>query len=523
MTDTTPNAPPRTIHAVSRWAGAAALGVLTAGGCSEPSGRAQGFPTLGDDALIQDIDRNTELRTTVIELPEVGEVEVLYAVRDGKAIWTGDILLGDANDLEQGFRAATLTSQLWPNKTLKFKYGATLTAGAKSVLDSAMAQWESSTSIRFVELPAGDGSGYVQFSSGGDGCFASIGYPGDGNSRELNLGSGCEFETTALHELGHALGVFHEQTRADRDTHVDIDWTNITAGMASDFDKYSKSGLAGTDRGAYDYDSIMHYGSDAFAKDPSKPVITKKGGGLIPWPAGLSAGDISAVEAMYAGMESDGDDAAPAPDEGEKVPGSCENRCSSEDAVPMDGGGTCFCDAGCTEYGDCCGDREMHCGGDAPSPDDADDDADADADDAAGTCAGSCGSDAAQQTGTGQECYCDELCTNNGDCCTDFVASCGGGEGPGPGDDDGPDDSDDAPGSCSGSCGGAGSQGDSCHCDDACVSAGDCCSDFVAVCGGSGTCEGSCGADGDQGGCFCEPSCVELGDCCGDYAALCGG
>ena len=123
-----------------------------------------------------------------------------------------------------------------------------------------------------------------------------------GNSTDLdkyiapvayNLPGHCGVGETA-HEIGHAIGFFHEQSRHDRDAYVTINWNNIESGKADQFDTYD----SGIDSGPYDYDSIMHYDSFSFSKN-GQPTITRKDGSLIFRQGFPSAGDITAVDVMY--------------------------------------------------------------------------------------------------------------------------------------------------------------------------------------------------------------------------------
>ena len=56
--------------------------------------------------------------------------------------------------------------------------------------------------------------------------------------------------------------MWHEQSREDRDRFVKINWQNIQAGREHNFNQHMSDG---DDIGAYDYQSIMHYGSNYFA------------------------------------------------------------------------------------------------------------------------------------------------------------------------------------------------------------------------------------------------------------------
>ena len=41
---------------------------------------------------------------------------------------------------------------------------------------------------------------------------------------------GCIYEGTIMHELIHALGFFHEQSRPDRDSYIRVNYSNIQTG-----------------------------------------------------------------------------------------------------------------------------------------------------------------------------------------------------------------------------------------------------------------------------------------------------
>ncbi|KAM8831676.1 meprin A, alpha (PABA peptide hydrolase), tandem duplicate 1 isoform 1-T2 [Spinachia spinachia] len=113
---------------------------------------------------------------------------------------------------------------------------------------------------------------YIKFVKRG-GCFSSVGDQQTGQI--LSLGSGCDHKAVIEHELLHALGFYHEQSRTDRDDYVDIWLNQVTPGLENNFNKYNDDYI--TDQNtAYDYESVMHYRPFSFNKNQSIPTITTK-------------------------------------------------------------------------------------------------------------------------------------------------------------------------------------------------------------------------------------------------------
>lgn len=65
---------------------------------------------------------------------------------------------------------------------------------------------------------------YIKFING-DGNYSSVGMRG--GEQILSISKYDSNKGTALHEIGHALGLIHEQQRRDRDEYININWDNI--------------------------------------------------------------------------------------------------------------------------------------------------------------------------------------------------------------------------------------------------------------------------------------------------------
>uniref|UniRef100_A0AC35U2X5 Zinc metalloproteinase n=1 Tax=Rhabditophanes sp. KR3021 TaxID=114890 RepID=A0AC35U2X5_9BILA len=180
-----------------------------------------------------------------------------------------DILKEVRGDRKLGKRQAQPGAKyLWKEKTIYYTL-ANSDGAWRRLIRQALDHLEQETCMRFVEGAVGDHLQYFR----GSGCWSNVGR--QGGRQQVSIGYGCESKGIVAHETLHALGLWHEQSRYDRDGYVKIDWTKIYRGTQSNFEKRTPLTSDNMDM-SYDLGSVMHYGSKAFSTDwVSYSIITK--------------------------------------------------------------------------------------------------------------------------------------------------------------------------------------------------------------------------------------------------------
>lgn len=171
----------------------------------------------------------------------------------------------------------------------------------KNRIYDAINEWESATVLDFIELSSpgsNTSSNWIHFKSSTSGCSSTI-----ANFQTLNvvrLSSSCTVNNIK-HEIGHAIGLFHEHQRIDRDDYLEIFWSNIPEESRNNYRLLNTliysftlgDGYSAFSEGNFDFNSIMIYNTFQTINGSQVSVLVKKSDGSQI----IKTGDITLTDA----------------------------------------------------------------------------------------------------------------------------------------------------------------------------------------------------------------------------------
>jgi astacin len=220
--------------------------------------------------------------------------------QDGWALVEGDILLAPLSEIEseppnpakrdpRRFSLVLSGDRFrWPGGVVAYRIDPALPSPSR--VTDAMRSWASAAPLQFVEQTSE--ANFITFRRS-TGCSSTLGMRG--GEQFVNLADECSIANT-VHEIGHALGLLHTQSRADRDRFLRLLPSNI---IKSGRDQFLLELAGSNESGPYDYGSVMHYLLTAFSSNGLPVMETVPSG--IPVRAILdpSPGDIVAIRSAY--------------------------------------------------------------------------------------------------------------------------------------------------------------------------------------------------------------------------------
>ncbi len=239
--------------------------------------------------------------------PGFDDAYVCYDI-DGELAVIGDMILGKHAELQeqnQSPRNAVGGSKYyWPKGRVPYTIAADVPMDLKNRIADSIADYTNNTPVRWVPKQDSD-KDWVEIVMAGPGAnFGGRSYLGRrGGKQELELTAGLVGQAhahhTVRHEMGHAVGLTHEQVRPDRDEWITVNMAMIAADWRAQYQIHGGNVLT------YDYDSIMHYRLDLDNDGRNEMVPLHRNNNLAAIGNGLalSQGDIYDLGYLYSDWE----------------------------------------------------------------------------------------------------------------------------------------------------------------------------------------------------------------------------
>merc|ERR1712121_45203 len=111
----------------------------------------------------------------------------------------------------------SIVGRRWPGGKIPYYIENSIGYSGRQQIQAAINEYHAKTCLRFTQRT--NQRNYISFYAG-SGYHSPVGMQGV-NRISLATG-GCQYKGTIMHEIGHSIGLLHEQSRPDRDQFVTV-------------------------------------------------------------------------------------------------------------------------------------------------------------------------------------------------------------------------------------------------------------------------------------------------------------
>uniref|UniRef100_A0A0N5A6R5 Metalloendopeptidase n=1 Tax=Parastrongyloides trichosuri TaxID=131310 RepID=A0A0N5A6R5_PARTI len=185
-----------------------------------------------------------------------------------------------------------------PNYQLTYDIEQGIQATLSANIRQAVQTIQQETCLTFSEQTAGTPVDLSFVNSPTGLCDTAIGLDAPGTTRGIHLASGCTTVPEIMREIAHALGLYNEELRPDRNSYIRILYQNV---LTANFSQFTIPASSKANSLNYDYGSLMHSPLNYLTSNGQNTMepVFRKYAAVIGQRLGFSFNDLKLINMEY--------------------------------------------------------------------------------------------------------------------------------------------------------------------------------------------------------------------------------